>query len=104
MAKLFEDFVEKHSKAGGRAVFIKSLDFYREPLNKFEYGKVLAALDEEIKALKREVKETKKIELDSINKIQEFMGAPEQHFKTIKETNDKLDQAQKQILAAEAEA
>ena len=54
--------------------------------------------------MKREVKETTKIELDSINKIQELMGAPEQHFKTIKETNDKLDQAQKQMLAAEAEA
>ena len=100
MAKLFENFVEKHSKAGGRAVFIKSLDFYRESLNKFEYGKVLAALDEEIKALKRELKETTKIELDSIKKIQDLMGAPQQHFQSIKETNDKLEQVQKQMISA----
>ena len=50
-------------------------------LNKSDYKKVLADLDEEIKALKRELEEATKIELDSIKKFQDFMSSPNIHFK-----------------------
>ena len=32
------------------------------------------------------------------------MGAPDQHFESMKETSKKLDQAENQLLAAEAES
>ena len=92
MATLFRDFVKKHA-AAGRAVFIKNLDFYLDSLNEFDYKTILAALDEEIKALKREMEERTKIEVDKINNFREFMSSPDHHFKAMKETSDKLLQA-----------
>ena len=82
---MFKDFVKKH-EAADRAVFIKSFDFYLDCLKKSAYKKVLAALDEEIQALKRkekycnlnfyfkrEMEASTKIELDIINNFQYFM-------------------------------
>jgi hypothetical protein len=40
----------------------------------------LAALEEEIQALKRETEESTKIELETIKKIQEIITAPDRHF------------------------
>jgi hypothetical protein len=56
MEQMFKDFVNKH-EAAGRAVFRKSLKFYLDSLNKSEFDKVLTALDEEIRELKREIDE-----------------------------------------------
>ena len=89
---MFKDFVKKH-EAADRAVFIKSFDFYLDCLKKSAYKKVLAALDEEIQALKREMEASTKIELDIINNFQEFMNSPDQHFQSVKELSDKLRQA-----------
>ena len=65
MKGLVKDF-EKKNKAGGRHVFMKCLDFYLDGLKKFEYKKVLVALEEEIQALKRELEEMLKIKVDRI--------------------------------------
>ena len=65
MKGLVKDF-EKKNKAGGRPVFMKSLDFYLDGLKKYEYKKVLVALEEEIQALKRELEEMLKIKVDRI--------------------------------------
>ena len=77
---MFKDFVKKQ-EAADRGVFIQSLDLYMDCLNKSDYKKVLADLVEEIKALKRELEEATKIELDSIKKFQDFMSSPNIHFK-----------------------
>ena len=47
MEHLIKDFVKKH-KAGGKAVFVNTVDFYLDALQKFEFVKILAALAEEI--------------------------------------------------------
>ena len=47
MANIFKAFVKKH-EVGGRAVFIKTLKFYLDSLDEFDFGKILAALKEEI--------------------------------------------------------
>jgi hypothetical protein len=47
MAHLLKEFEKKH-KGVGRPVFLKSLDFYLDSLNKFEFKKILVALDNEI--------------------------------------------------------
>jgi NADPH-dependent 7-cyano-7-deazaguanine reductase QueF-like protein len=65
MEQMFKDFAKKH-EASGRAVFSKSLEFYLDFLNKSEFEKVLAALEEEILALKRDIEEMTKIEVESI--------------------------------------
>jgi hypothetical protein len=62
---MFKDFAKKN-EASGRAVFLKSLEFYLDFLNKSEFEKVLAALDEEIQALKRDIEDSTKIEVESI--------------------------------------
>jgi hypothetical protein len=86
MAHLLKEFDKKH-KADGRPVFLKSLDFYLDSLNAFEFKKMLMALDEEIQALKRELEESNKFELDIIKNFEEFMGSPEQHLKQIKDAS-----------------
>jgi hypothetical protein len=65
MEQMFKDFANKH-EAAGRAVFRKSLEFYLDSLNKSEFEKVLAVLDDEIHALKRDIDESTKIEVESI--------------------------------------
>ena len=77
---MFKDFV-KNQEAADREVFIQSVDLYVDCLNKSDYEKVLTDLDDEIKALKRELEEATKIELDSIKKFQDFMSSPNLHFK-----------------------
>ena len=54
---MFKDFAKKH-EAAGRAIFLKSLEFYLDSLNKSEFEKVHAALDEEIQALKRDIEDS----------------------------------------------
>ena len=68
MANIFKAFVKKH-EAGGGAVFIKTLAFYLDSLKGFDYKKILEALDEEIQALKRDMKETTKISLERVKDI-----------------------------------
>ena len=65
MEQMFRDFNNKH-QAAERAVFRKSLEFYLDSLKKSEFEKVLAALDEEMEALKRDIEESIKIEVASI--------------------------------------
>ena len=93
---MFEDFMKKH-EATDRAVFIKPLD----SLNKSNYKKLMADVDGVIQTLKRETEEKTQIELDSIKKLQDFMSSPNQHFKSMQETSDKLAQTQKQLEEAE---
>jgi hypothetical protein len=88
MVHLLKEFEKKH-KVGGRPVFLKSLDFYLDSLNAFEFKKIMVALDEEIQALKRELEESNKFELDIIKNFEEFMGSPEQHLKQIKDASEK---------------
>ena len=52
MVKIFKAFVKKH-EADGRTVFIKTLKFYLDSLDEFDFEKILAALKEEIQASKR---------------------------------------------------
>ena len=103
MKQLLKEFEKKH-QAGGRPVFIKTLRFYLDSLNAFEYKKILAGLKEEIQALKSELEETYKIEMDRIKFFKEFVGSPEEHFKSMQETSDKLAQAEKQLQEADAES
>jgi hypothetical protein len=62
---MFKDFVKKQ-EANGRAAFKKSLDFYLDFLDKFDHIKILSSLDDEIQALKREIDEATKIEVENI--------------------------------------
>ncbi len=80
MEQMFKDFAKKH-EAAGRAVFSKSLEFYLDFLNKYEFEKVLTALNEEIQGLKSNIEESTKIELESIKQFEDFMSSPDQHFK-----------------------
>ena len=96
MSTLFRDFVKKH-EAAGRAVFMKDIGFYLDSINEFDYKTILAALDDEIKALKREMEDRTKIELEKIKNFQDFVSSPDDHFKEIKETSNKL------LKAVEAE-
>ena len=92
--------MKKH-EAANRAVFVKTFDFYLDCLKKSAYNKVLAALDEEIQALKRQMEASTKIELDTISNFQEFMSSPDQHFQSVKELTDKLTQAEKELEEAD---
>ena len=89
MAKIFKAFVKKH-ETGGRTVFVKTLKFYLDSLDEFDFGKLLAGLEEEIKETKRQIEETTKIEMIRIKNFQELMGSPDQHFKSMQEATDKL--------------
>jgi hypothetical protein len=44
MANIFKAFVKKH-EADGRTVFIKSLKFYLDSLDEFDFEKMLSALE-----------------------------------------------------------
>ncbi len=102
MAKIFKAFVTNH-EAAGRTAFVKTLKFYLDYLDKFEFPKILTALEDEIQASKRAVEETTKIEMARIQNFEELLGSPEQHIKSMKETNEKLLQAENKLVAAEAE-
>jgi hypothetical protein len=65
MANILKDFVNKQ-EARGRTGLIKTLKFYLDCLNEFEFPKILAALKEEIEASKRETEELTKTEIDRI--------------------------------------
>ena len=69
MVKIFKAFVKKH-EADGRTVFIKTLKFYLDSLDAFDFEKILTALKEEIQASKRAVEETTKMEMDRIKNFQ----------------------------------
>ena len=69
MVKFFKAFVKKH-EADGRTVFIKTLKFYLDSLDAFDFEKILTALKEEIQASKRAVEETTKMEMDRIKNFQ----------------------------------
>jgi hypothetical protein len=56
MAKIFKDFVKKQEEKG-RTGLVKTLKFYLDCLDQFDFPKMLAALKEEIKASKRETEE-----------------------------------------------
>ena len=79
MQEMFKDFVKKH-EAHGRAVFVKTLSFYLDSLNKNDFRKILEALDEEIKALKSEMEERAVIEVEKLEKLQKFMSSPDKHL------------------------
>ena len=55
-ANIFKAFQKKH-EAGGRQVFTKKLDYYLDAL-KFDSGKIMAGLDEEIEVMKRLIEQT----------------------------------------------
>ena len=99
---MFNDFVKKQ-EAADRAVLIQSPDFYLDCLKKSDFKKVLADVDNKIKALKRESEESTKIEFDRIKTFQELMSSPDEHLKSMKDTSDKLLSAERQVQA-EAEA
>ena len=54
MENMLKEFEQKH-KDDGRPVFINSLKFYLDSLDAFEFKKIMEGLEEEIKALKREM-------------------------------------------------
>jgi|688.fasta_scaffold1034892_2 molecular chaperone GrpE (heat shock protein) len=68
MANIFKAFVKKH-EAGGRTVLIKTLKFYLDSLDEFDFEKILSALKEETQASKRAVEEMTKMEMDRIKNI-----------------------------------
>ena len=53
---IFKAYQKKH-EAGGKQVFTKTLDYYLDAL-KFDYDKVMAGLDDEIKVMKGLIEET----------------------------------------------
>jgi hypothetical protein len=53
--------------------------------------------------LKRAIEETTKIEMVRIQNFEELLGSPDQHIKSMKDANEKLLQAENQLVAAEAE-
>ena len=55
-AKIFKAFQKKH-ETGGKQVFTKKLDYYLDAL-KFDSGKTMAGLDEEIEVMKRSIEQT----------------------------------------------
>jgi hypothetical protein len=72
-------------------------------LDKFDFPKILTALEDEIQASKRAIEETTKIEMVRIQNFEELLGSPDQHIKSMKDANEKLLQAENQLVAAEAE-
>ncbi len=89
MANIFKAFVKKH-EAAGRTAFVKTLKFYLDYLDKFEFPKILAALKNEIQASKRATEETTKTELIRIQNFEELLDSPDQHIKSMKEASEKL--------------
>ncbi len=63
MANILKAFVKKE-EARGRTALIKTLKFYLDSLDEFNFPKILAGLKEEIQASKREADDITKIEID----------------------------------------
>jgi hypothetical protein len=82
---------------------IKTLKFYLDCLDEFDFPKILAALKEEIQASKRETEEMTKIEMEQIKSYEKLLSKPDQHIALLKESSDKLDKAEKRLLDADAE-
>ena len=102
MANIFKAFVAKH-EAAGKTGLIKTLKFYLDYLEQYDFIKILAALEDEIQASKRATQEMTKMETERIKNFEELLGSPDQHIKSIKEASEKLLQFEKQLLAADAE-
>jgi hypothetical protein len=101
MANILKVFVEKE-EARGRKALIKTLKFYLDSLDEFNFPNILAGLKEEIQASKRETDEMTKIEMDRIKIYQELLTSPEQHIAFMKETSEKLFKAEQQLLDADS--
>jgi hypothetical protein len=56
MSTILKDFVKKQ-EAKGRTALIKTIEFYLDSLDEFDFTKILAGLKEEIQASKRETEE-----------------------------------------------
>ena len=102
MANILKDFVKKQ-EARGRTALIKSLKFYLDSLDEFDFTKILAALKEEILASKRETEDVTKIEMERIKSYEELLSKPDKHIAFLKETSEKLGLAEKQLLDADTE-
>jgi hypothetical protein len=76
MANIFKAFVTKH-EAAGRTAFVKTLKFYLDYLEKFDFLTILASLEDEIQASKRAVEETTKMEILRIQNFEELLGSPD---------------------------
>ena len=96
-AKIFKAFQKKH-EVTGRQVFTRRLDFYLDAL-KFDAGKSIAGLDEEIDFFKRLIDQTNNQMLFlehslKIKELSEALSLAEAQNKAIK---DQALQAEKQI-------
>jgi hypothetical protein len=89
MANVLDDFVKKQEERG-RTGLIKTLKFYLDCLEEFDFPKMLAALKEEIQASKRETDEMTKKEMDKIKSYEELLSKPDQHIVFLKEASKKL--------------
>jgi hypothetical protein len=76
MENIFKVFVTKH-EAFGRTAFVKTLKFYLDCLENFDFPKILASLEDEIQASKRAVEETTKLEILRIQNFEELLGSPD---------------------------
>ena len=76
MANIIKDFAKKQ-EARGRTGLIKTLKFYLDCLQEFDFPKILAALKEEIQASKRETEEITKKEMDQIKSYKELLFKPD---------------------------
>ncbi len=102
MMNILKDFV-KRQEARGRTALIKTLKFYLDSLDQFDFTQILTGLKEEIQASKRETDEITKIEMDRIKSLKELLSSPEQHIAFLKEASEKFVKAEKQFLDADAE-
>ena len=102
MANILKTFV-RNEEAKGRTALIKTIKFYLDCLNEFDFAKILAGLKEEIQASKRETDEITKLEMNRIKSYQELLSSPDQHIAFLKEASEKLVKAEKQLLVADAE-
>ena len=57
MGDLFRAFQKKH-EADGKTVFTKTLQFYLDALNSFDYNKIKVALDDEVQKIKKQIDQT----------------------------------------------
>ena len=94
MSNILKTFV-RNEEAKGRTALIKTIKFYLDCLNEFDFTKILAGLKEEIQASKRETDEITKIEIDRIKSLQELLTSPEQHITLLKEATEKYLKAEK---------
>ena len=76
MKSIFKDFSDKNQE-DGKPVLTKKLAFYLESL-KFDSGKVMGGLDDEITSVKREIEQMNKTNLDKINELMERFSFSEE--------------------------